>query len=195
MSTRPFDYLNPHMDYINEPGALIRTDGQKPMDGYSGFNGNFGRRRRRRKSKKVSRRKSKRSKSRRRKFSKKSKRKVSRKRRFSNKNKNNDLIVTTTDNIPGKKIRILGIVMGPDASTSNVAKEWFASTKITGGPSDIYTNLMLSSATTAYDTVVQNAKALGADAIVGLKYQTNTMAPDVSSYSELLAYGTAVKFV
>jgi hypothetical protein len=91
MSQRPFDYLNPHMEYINEPGSLIRDNGQKPMDGYSGFNGKFGIRRSR-KSKKVSRKKSKRSKrskSRRRKFSKKTSKKskkskkVSKKRRFS----------------------------------------------------------------------------------------------------------------
>jgi len=93
MSTRPFDYLNPHMDYINEPGALIRDNGQKPMDGYSGFNGKFGKRKsKRRKSKKRSskKRSSKKSKRRLRKFSKKRKRsrkRKSRKRKFSTRKK------------------------------------------------------------------------------------------------------------
>jgi len=103
-----------------------------------------------------------------------------------------NMMVTTTENIPGREIKeVLGIVFGSCVQMKHVGKDLRAMGRsVIGGESKAYTELMEESRRTAMQRMLDDAKNLGADAVVGMRYAT---AQTMAGAAEIIAFGTAVK--
>jgi uncharacterized protein YbjQ (UPF0145 family) len=110
---------------------------------------------------------------------------------FSN-GSNSDILVSTTSEIPGRKTKgYLGLVKGHTIFAIWVGKDLSALLRlILGGELTEYTDMMGKARQLATDRMITQAKELGGDAVVNLRYMTTSV---VGSAAELLAYGTAVK--
>ena len=101
------------------------------------------------------------------------------------------MIVTTTGNIPGKRIaRTLGLVRGNTIRARHVGRDIMAGLRgIVGGEISEYTKLFAESREQALDRMVAEARGLGANAIVEARFATSMV---MNGAAELLVYGTAV---
>uniref|UniRef100_A0A7C3VJB1 UPF0145 protein ENN70_06240 n=1 Tax=Archaeoglobus fulgidus TaxID=2234 RepID=A0A7C3VJB1_ARCFL len=102
------------------------------------------------------------------------------------------MIVTTTESVPGYEIEeILGVVFGNTVRAKHIGKDILAALKnIVGGEIQEYTEMLRDARMEALNRMLNEAKKLGADAVVNVRFATSqTMA----GAAELLAYGTAVK--
>jgi len=102
------------------------------------------------------------------------------------------MILVTTADIAGKKVtKTLGLVKG-----STIRAKWFGKDimsgfrQIVGGELKEYTGMLIEARDEATKRMEEEAKTLGADAIVSVKYQTSMV---MAGSAEILAYGTAVK--
>lgn len=104
-----------------------------------------------------------------------------------------EIITSTTSEIPNKKIKeLLGIVKGNTIRARNIGRDIMAGFKnIIGGEIKSYTELMSQAREEAFNRMVNEAIDLNADAIVNVRFTTSTI---MQGASEILAYGTAVKF-
>ena len=103
------------------------------------------------------------------------------------------MMLTTIDVVPGKQYEVLGLVKGNMVQTKNFGKDISAGLKsLVGGELKAYSDMMNEARATATKRMVAEAEALGADAIVCVRY---TSAPVMAGAAEILAFGTAVKFV
>ncbi len=103
------------------------------------------------------------------------------------------MILVTTDGISGKQLEMLGLVKGSTIQTVNVARDIGASLKtLVGGELTKYNEMMNNARALATKRMVEEAERLGADAIVGLRYSSASV---MQSAAEVMAYGTAVKFI
>ncbi len=102
------------------------------------------------------------------------------------------MIITTTENLPGKQIEaVLGIARGSTVRARNVGRDFVAGLKnIVGGEIEEYTQLQAEAREQALARMTDDAKRLGADAIIGMRITTAMVARGAA---EILAYGTAVK--
>ncbi len=102
------------------------------------------------------------------------------------------MLVTTSHNLSGYKVvEPLGIVRGNTVRARHIGNDILAGFRnIVGGEISEYTKLLAEAREQAIDRMIENAKMLGADAIVGMRFTTSTVA---QSAAEILAYGTAVK--
>ena len=102
------------------------------------------------------------------------------------------MIVVTTDSIPGKTIlKTLGLVRGNTIRARHVGRDIMAGLKnIVGGEITDYTKMMAESREQALDRLFADAEALGADAVIGLRFATTSM---MQGAAEFLVYGTAVR--
>lgn len=103
-----------------------------------------------------------------------------------------DIIITTSDNVPGREIEeTYGLVRGNTVRAKNIGRDIGASFKnIFGGEVRSYTDLLRQSREEAILRMVEDAKKLGANAIVATRMTTASV---MAGSSEILAYGTAVK--
>ena len=101
--------------------------------------------------------------------------------------------VTTTFTIEGYRItRYLGVVRGIIVRAPTISQGFLGGLKsIIGGQIGAYTEMCEQARTQAYDLLIDHALALGANAIVGLRYDASEVASKVSA-TEVLCYGTAV---
>ena len=101
------------------------------------------------------------------------------------------MIVVTTDSIPGKRIvKVLGLVRGNTVRARHIGKDIMAGLKnIVGGEVTEYVKMMAESREQAIDRTIEDAAALGANAIVALRMTTTSV---MQGAAELLAYGTGV---
>ena len=101
------------------------------------------------------------------------------------------MIVVTTDSIPGRRmVKTLGLVKGNTIRARHVGKDILAGLKgLVGGEISEYTKMVAESREQCIDRVTEEAEALGANAVVGLRFTTASM---MQGAAELLAYGTAV---
>jgi uncharacterized protein YbjQ (UPF0145 family) len=101
------------------------------------------------------------------------------------------MIVTTSDSIADKKIvKTLGLVRGNTIRARHLGKDIAALFRnIIGGEVTEYTKLMGESREQAIDRMVENAEALGANAIVTARLTTSML---MGGAAEIVAYGTAV---
>lgn len=101
------------------------------------------------------------------------------------------MILVTTGTVPGKVIKEnLGLVRGNTIRARHVGHDISAALKnLVGGEIRDYTKMMAESREQALDRLVDEAKGLGANAVVGLRFTTSMI---MQSASEILAYGTAV---
>ncbi len=103
------------------------------------------------------------------------------------------IIITTGNEVPGKKIKeILDVVRGSTVRSRNIGRDIGAGLKsIVGGEVKTYTEMTKDARDEAYNRMVNEAIDLGADAIINVRFSTSMV---MSGASEMLAYGTAVKF-
>lgn len=103
------------------------------------------------------------------------------------------MIITTTDIIAGKEIReTLGIVKGSTIRAKHVGKDIMAGLRtIVGGEIKEYVEALGEAREEALSRMLREAEALGADAIVSVRFTTSQV---MSGAAELMVYGTAVKF-
>ncbi|MEE1028157.1 MAG: YbjQ family protein [Agathobacter sp.] len=95
--------------------------------------------------------------------------------------------------IPGKEIEALGIVKGTIVQSKNIGRDFMAGMKtIVGGEIKGYTEMLNEARQIATKRMVDEAEALGADAIVGVKYGSSAV---MQGAAEIVAYGTAVKIL
>lgn len=102
------------------------------------------------------------------------------------------MILTTTDTLPGREIReVLGLVRGSTVRAGHVGEDVHAWLKnLVGGEIHEYTKLLAQAREEALDRMIEEARARGADAVVGLRFSGCEIA---SGAAEFLAYGTAVR--
>ena len=103
-----------------------------------------------------------------------------------------EIIVTTGNEVPGKKIvKILGVVKGNTVRARNIGRDIGAGFKnIVGGEIKTYTEMTSDSRDEAFNRMVNQAIDMNADAIIGVRFITSMV---MAGASEMLAYGTAVK--
>ncbi len=101
------------------------------------------------------------------------------------------MLVTTTNDLPGYRIvEHLGIVRGVTVRSRNVIAGLGAVLQtLVGGNITIYTKLAEQARQEAHDLLVAHAQAMGANAILAMRYDANEISAGVT---EVLAYGTAV---
>ena len=99
--------------------------------------------------------------------------------------------ITTAFELPGYKIAgTLGLVRGIVVRSRSVVGNFGASIQsIFGGNITIYTNLCEQARSEAYEQMAQHAAALGANGIIGVRYDATELMPGIT---EVLCYGTAV---
>ena len=103
------------------------------------------------------------------------------------------MILVNTDYIAGKELEMLGLVKGSTIQSKNVGRDITQGFKtLVGGELKAYTEMMNDARKIATDRMIQEAEALGADAIVNVRYAS---AAVMQGAAEVMAYGTAVKFV
>lgn len=102
------------------------------------------------------------------------------------------MLLLNIDSIPGKKIEALTIVKGSVVQSKNFGKDFMAGMKtLVGGEIESYTQMLVEARQIATKRMVDAAEALGADAVVGLRYASASV---MQGAAEVIAYGTAVKF-
>lgn len=101
------------------------------------------------------------------------------------------MLVATTNDLPGYKVvKTLGVVRGLTVRSRSVIGNIGAAIQtFFGGTITVYTKLAEQTRAEAYDLMVQNANEMGANAVIGMRYDANEIA---SAVTEVLAYGTAV---
>ena len=101
--------------------------------------------------------------------------------------------VTTTFNIDGYKIvDYKGVVRGIIVRAPTIAQGIFGGLKsIIGGQIGAYTEMCEQTRRQAYELMIRHAQEMGANAVVGLRYDASEVASKVSA-TEVLCYGTAV---
>ncbi len=100
-------------------------------------------------------------------------------------------MVTTTFGFDGyKPIKYLGVVRGITVRSRSIVGSFGAGVQqIFGGNISIYTELCEQARREAFELMVAHAREIGANAIIGMRYDANEIADGVA---EVLAYGTAV---
>ena len=101
------------------------------------------------------------------------------------------MIVVTTESIIGRKtLRTLGIVKGNTVRACHIGEDLMAFMKnLVGGELSEYTEVIAQAREQAIDRMVEEAKTLGANAVVGLQFSTFYVTQGAA---EIMAYGTAI---
>ena len=101
--------------------------------------------------------------------------------------------LVTIDSIPGREFEALGMVKGTIVQSKNFGRDFMAAMKtLVGGEIVSYTEMLNEARQIATKRMVDEAEALGADAIVGVRYGSSQV---MQGAAEVIAYGTAVKIL
>jgi len=101
--------------------------------------------------------------------------------------------LVSIETIPGQNYEVVGIVKGTIVQSKNFGKDFMAGMKtLVGGEIKGYTDMLVEARQIATKRMVDEAEQLGADAIVGVRYASSSV---MQGAAEVLAYGTAVKFL
>lgn len=103
------------------------------------------------------------------------------------------MILVNTDYITGKEFEMLGLVKGSTIQSKNIGRDITQGFKtIVGGELKAYTEMMNEARELATKRMVQEAESFGADAVINIRYASSAV---MQGAAEVIAYGTAVKFV
>ncbi len=102
------------------------------------------------------------------------------------------MIVVNTETVPGHRIvESLGVVRGSTIRAKHIGTDIMASLRnLVGGEVKEYTDMLIETRNESLHRMKQEAEALGADAVVNLRFTTSQV---MAGAAELLAYGTAVR--
>ena len=102
------------------------------------------------------------------------------------------MLLLNIDYVPGKEFEALGLVKGSVVQSKNFGKDFMAGMKtLVGGEIVGYTEMITEARQIATKRMVDEANALGADAVVNIRFGSSSV---MQSAAEVVAYGTAVKF-
>ncbi|OYD15547.1 hypothetical protein CH330_05405 [candidate division WOR-3 bacterium JGI_Cruoil_03_51_56] len=101
------------------------------------------------------------------------------------------MIIVTTPDVPGKRIvKIIGLVRGNTIRARHLGHDFMAGLRnLVGGEITDYTKMLAESREQALDRMKENARSLGANAVVAMRFCTSMV---MGGAAELLAYGTGV---
>ncbi|MBQ6646449.1 MAG: YbjQ family protein [Clostridia bacterium] len=103
------------------------------------------------------------------------------------------MLLYSVDTVPGKNIELMGLVQGSTVQSKHIGKDIMAGFRnIVGGEMKGYTEMLDDARNQAVARMKSQAEMLGADAIIGVRYATSAITQGAA---EILAYGTAVKFI
>ena len=101
------------------------------------------------------------------------------------------MLLLNIDHVPGKEIEALGPVKGTVVQSKNFGKDFMAGMKtLVGGEITGYTEMLVEARQIATKRMVDEATAMGADAIVNIRFGSSAV---MQGAAEVIAYGTAVK--
>jgi uncharacterized protein YbjQ (UPF0145 family) len=102
------------------------------------------------------------------------------------------MIITNIETVPGKTVaEHFGLVSGSTIRAKHIGRDFMASLKnLVGGELKGYTQLLQESRSQAVERMVEQARLMGANAIVNVRFSTSSVAQGAA---ELYAYGTAVR--
>ncbi|MCI9057613.1 MAG: YbjQ family protein [Oscillospiraceae bacterium] len=102
------------------------------------------------------------------------------------------MLLVNIDHIPGREVEVLGMVRGTIVQSKNFGKDFMAGMKtLVGGEITGYTKMLVEARQIATKRMVDEAEALGADAVINVRYGSSSV---MQGAAEVIAYGTAVKF-
>ena len=103
------------------------------------------------------------------------------------------MILVNTDYITGKELEMLSLVKGSTIQSKNIGKDITQAFKtLVGGELKEYNEMMNEARALATKRMVAEAESLGADAVVNIRYTSSAV---MQGAAEVIAYGTAVKFI
>lgn len=101
------------------------------------------------------------------------------------------MLLVNVDYIPGKNLELLGMAKGTVVQSKNFGKDFMAGMKtLVGGEITGYTEMITEARQIATKRMVDEAEALGADAVVNVRYGSSSV---MQGAAEVIAYGTAVR--
>ena len=102
------------------------------------------------------------------------------------------MILTNIESVPGKSVaEHFGLVSGSTIRAKHIGRDFMASLKnLVGGELKGYTELLRESREEAMARMIEEARLMGANAVVNVRFSTSSVAQGAA---ELYAYGTAVK--
>ena len=104
----------------------------------------------------------------------------------------NIMVLVNIDYIPGKEFEVLGMAKGTVVQSKNFGKDFMAGMKtLVGGEITSYTEMLNEARQIAIKRMVDEAEALGADAVINVRYGSSAV---MQGAAEVIAYGTAVRF-
>ena len=105
---------------------------------------------------------------------------------------NDEIILSTTDFIPGKEIvEVIDVARGNTVRARNIGRDISAVFRnLVGGEIPEYTKLIASAREEALNRMVADAERIGADGVINVRFTTSML---MQGCAEILAYGTAVK--
>ena len=103
------------------------------------------------------------------------------------------MLLLNIEYVPGKEIEALGLVKGTVVKSKNFGKDFMAGMKtLVGGEITGYTEMLIEARQIATKRMVDEAEKLGADAVINMRYGSASV---MHGAAEVIAYGTAVKFL
>lgn len=103
------------------------------------------------------------------------------------------MILVNTDFITGKQLETLSIVKGSTIQSKHLGKDMMSGLKtLVGGELTAYSEMMNEARAIATKRMVDEATELGADAVINIRYASSAI---MQGAAEVIAYGTAVKFI
>lgn len=102
------------------------------------------------------------------------------------------MLLLNIDYVPGKELEALGMVKGTVVQSKHFGNDFMAGMKtLVGGEIKSYTDMLIEARQIATKRMVDEAKAMNADAVIGIRFGSSAV---MQGAAEVIAYGTAVKF-
>lgn len=102
------------------------------------------------------------------------------------------MLLLNIDHIPGREVEALSLVKGTVVQSKNFGKDFMAGMKtLVGGEIESYTDMLNEARQIATKRMVDDAQALGADAVLNIRYASASI---MQGAAEITVYGTAVKY-
>ena len=102
------------------------------------------------------------------------------------------MILSNIEYVPGKEVEALGLVKGAVVQSKNFGRDLMAGMKtLVGGEIVSYTEMLNEARQIAMKRMVEEAEALGVDAVLNIRYGSASV---MQGAAEIIAYGTAVRY-